>query len=102
MKRKRRERVGGRCLRGLVLLAALWALVPAALMSQEQDATLALVGARIYPAPDAAPIFDGAIVVAEGKVVSVGPRDAVQIPAGAKTLDCKGLVITAGFQNSHV
>jgi imidazolonepropionase-like amidohydrolase len=102
MKRKRSERFGARCLRGLVLLAALWALVPAAVISQEQDATLALVGARIYPAPDAAPIFDGVIVVADGKVVSVGPRDAVQIPAGARTLDCKGLVITAGFQNSHV
>lgn len=102
MMRKRSERSGGRCLRGLVLFAALSALVPAAVCSQEQEAPLALVGARIYPAPDAAPIFDGAIVVAEGKVVSVGPRDAVQIPAGAKTLDCKGLVITAGFQNSHV
>jgi imidazolonepropionase-like amidohydrolase len=63
---------------------------------------LALVGARIYPAPDAAPILDGTIVVAGGKILSVGPRAGAAIPAGAKTLDCTGLAIAAGFQNSHV
>ncbi len=63
---------------------------------------LALVGARIYPAPDQLPIFDGTVVVAGGKVVAVGKRAEVAVPAGATTIDCKGLVIVAGFQNSHV
>ena len=64
--------------------------------------TLALVGGTIYTSPHVAPIFDGAVVIAEGKVVAVGPRKEVEIPAGAQTLECRGLVVTAGFQNSHV
>ncbi|HEX4960162.1 MAG TPA: amidohydrolase family protein [Thermoanaerobaculia bacterium] len=90
---------GRRILRGLILLIALVAL-PAMAVSQEQ--ALVLAGARIYTGPEAAPIFDGVIVVQGGKVVAVGPRDAVKPPDGARTLDCTGLVITAGFQNSHV
>jgi len=65
-------------------------------------ASLALVGARIYPGPDALPIFDGTVVVAGGKIVAVGKREEVEVPGGAVVLDCAGLVVTAGFQNSHV
>jgi imidazolonepropionase-like amidohydrolase len=84
-----------------VVPVALFALA-LPVFSQDQQAPLALVGARIYTAPEGLPIFDGTIVAAGGKVVAVGPRDKVEVPAGARTLDCKGLVITAGFQNSHV
>jgi imidazolonepropionase-like amidohydrolase len=87
---------------GLIWLVALLTLGLPPSFSQEQGAPLALVGARIYTAPEGMPIFDGTIVAAGGKVVAVGPRDQVAIPAGARTLDCSGLVITAGFQNSHV
>ncbi len=88
---------------GQALLVALLAVASAAPMfSQEPDAPLALVGARIYAAPEGLPIFEGTIIAAGGKVVAVGPRDKVEIPAGARTLDCSRLVITAGFQNSHV
>jgi imidazolonepropionase-like amidohydrolase len=98
---------GGRALYGLTLLLGLAAVAPAVASpasppSPEPGPALALVGATIYPGPDAAPIFDGVIVVQGGKVAAVGPRDAVKPPAGARTLDCTGAVITAGFQNSHV
>lgn len=85
----------------LVAVLALW-LAATPLFAQEPGGSLALVGARIYLAPEGMPIFDGTIVAADGKVVAVGPRDKVAVPAGAKVLDCSGLVITAGFQNSHV
>lgn len=32
----------------------------------------------------------------------MGPRDTVAIPEGTRTLDCSGLTVVAGFQNSHV
>jgi imidazolonepropionase-like amidohydrolase len=89
-----------RALRWIVLVTLFVPALP--VFSQDQDAPLALVGARIYTAPEGLPIFDGTIVAAGGKVVAVGPRDKVEVPAGARTLDCSGLVITAGFQNSHV
>src|SRR5688572_29281968 len=63
---------------------------------------LALVGARVYPSPDAPPMDDAVVVVEEGRVTLVSPRKVAKIPAGATTTDCSGLVVTAGFQNSHV
>ena len=63
---------------------------------------LALVGAKIYPSPSEAAIENGAIVVHDGHIVAVGPSAAVKVPRGAKVIDCKGLVVTAGFWNSHV
>ena len=64
-----------------------------------QAADLALVGARIYPAPDALPIKYGTVLIHDGRIVSVlegAPKSAV------KPIDCKGFVITAGFWNCHV
>ena len=64
-----------------------------------QAADLALVGARIYPAPDARPVKHGTVLIRDGRIASVlegTPKSAV------KTMDCNGLVITAGFWNCHV
>ncbi len=86
----------------LALPAAAAALFPPPASAQAADAPLAIIGARIYPSPDAMPIFAGTVVVTGGKIVAVGKQDEVAIPAGARTLDATGLVVTAGFQNSHV
>jgi imidazolonepropionase-like amidohydrolase len=40
--------------------------------------------------------------VHEGRIVAVGPRATIKVPRDATVLDCNGLVITAGFWNSHV
>jgi imidazolonepropionase-like amidohydrolase len=85
----------------LSLLATVGALATP-LLAAEPGPPLALVGARIYAAPDGLPIFDGTLVVSGGKILRVGPREQVEVPPGATVLDCQGLVITAGFQNSHV
>lgn len=63
---------------------------------------LALVHAKIYPSPTQPPIEDGAILVREGRIVGFGPNAKIKVPRGATVLDCKGLVVTAGFWNSHV
>ncbi len=65
-------------------------------------ADLALVGARIYPAPGAPPIDNGTILLRGALIVAVGPSSNVKIPKDAKVIDCKGLFVTAGFWNSHV
>lgn len=104
--RKRGARGGSRASFGMVLLAVLVLLAASRPVRAEGPAApgepLALTGATLYPAPEAAPVFDGTIVVSGGKVVALGPRAAVPIPAGVRVLDCHGQVITAGFQNSHV
>ena len=65
-------------------------------------AAVALVGGRVQPAPDAPAIADGVVVIEDGKIRAVGPREEVAVPAGATTLDCRGATVSAGFWNSHV
>jgi imidazolonepropionase-like amidohydrolase len=63
---------------------------------------LALVGAKIYPSPTEQAIESGSILVHDGQIVAVGPSAAVKVPRDATVIDCKGLVVTAGFWNNHV
>jgi imidazolonepropionase-like amidohydrolase len=80
----------------LLLVLALFATPP----SHASD--LALVGAKIYLSPSEPPIESGTILVQSGHIRSVGPIAEIKIPRGTTVLDCKGLVVTAGFWNSHV
>jgi imidazolonepropionase-like amidohydrolase len=74
-----------------------------AFVSAPQAANLALVGARIYPAPGARPIEGGVVLVGGGKVLAVAEhRDLLPLPPNTRFLDCAGLTLTAGFWNSHV
>jgi imidazolonepropionase-like amidohydrolase len=63
---------------------------------------LALVHAKIYPSPTEPPIENGAILVHAGRILAVGPTATIKIPRHATVIDCNGLVVTAGFWNSHV
>jgi imidazolonepropionase-like amidohydrolase len=63
--------------------------------------SLVLKGARIYASPTDSPIEEGVVVIRDGKIAAVG-SSGVALPAGARVIDCKGLVVTAGFWNSHV
>jgi imidazolonepropionase-like amidohydrolase len=65
-------------------------------------AELALTGAKIYTSPADAPIDNGSIVIRDGRILFVGPSSTIKIPHSANVIDCKGLVVTAGFWNSHV
>jgi imidazolonepropionase-like amidohydrolase len=40
--------------------------------------------------------------VQDGRIIAVGPRARVAVPRTATVIDCTGLVVTAGFWNSHV
>jgi imidazolonepropionase-like amidohydrolase len=63
---------------------------------------VALIGAKIYPSPTDPPIEHGSILIHNGRIAAVGPTISIKTPRGATVLDCAGLVITAGFWNSHV
>ena len=65
-------------------------------------ADVALTGAKIYTSPTDPPIENGSIVMRDGLILSVGPSSRIKIPRSATVIDCKGLVVTAGFWNSHV
>jgi imidazolonepropionase-like amidohydrolase len=63
---------------------------------------LALVGGKVYPSPDGAPIENAVVLLRDGSIVAVGPNGRIAIPQGTRTIDCTGKVVTAGFWNSHV
>ncbi|WP_343225021.1 amidohydrolase family protein [Luteimonas sp. MC1895] len=63
---------------------------------------LAIVGACIHPAPDAATIEGGTVLVRAGRIVAVGRDADVRVPDGVRVIDAAGRVVTAGFWNSHV
>ncbi len=85
---------------GLHLLLQLILAIFGCGLSRASD--LALVGGKVYPSPNQPPIENGSIIVHDGRIVAVGPSAIVKIPRGAQVIDCKGLVVTAGFWNSHV
>ena len=63
---------------------------------------LAVVHARIYASPGARAIDDGSVIVRDGRIIAVGPTAKVRPDPGARVIDGRGLVVTAGFWNSHV
>jgi len=84
----------------LLLALAFSATLPS--HASDSESGLALVGAKIYLSPSEPPIESGTILVHSGQIVSVGPVAKIKVPRGTTVIDCKGLVVTAGFWNSHV
>ncbi|MBL7698180.1 MAG: amidohydrolase family protein [Chitinophagaceae bacterium] len=64
-------------------------------------AVIAVTGVRIIDGNGGAPIENGSVVVANGKIVDVGQADRVKIPAGAEKVDGKGMSLLPGFIDAH-
>jgi imidazolonepropionase-like amidohydrolase len=90
------------CMRPQTIFALILCIFAFAAAGVASD--LALVHAKIYRSPEAAPIEDGTILVHDGRIQAVGPSVKIKVPPAKTTtvLDCRGLFITAGFWNSHV
>jgi imidazolonepropionase-like amidohydrolase len=66
---------------------------------------IALVGAKVYLSPSDAPIENATILIHNGRITAVGPNATTKPPRFARAvtvINCKGMVVTAGFWNSHV
>jgi imidazolonepropionase-like amidohydrolase len=94
-------------MRPLTLKIALW-LIASLILSRGYGqhtgahSNLALVGARIYTAPNAAPIDDGIVLIHNGRISAVGTRDEIKVPVSWTVIDCKDMTLTAAFWNCHV
>ena len=86
-----------RVLAFLLVLAAQGIALPAGAAD-----TWVIHAAKIYPAPNVTPIENGVVLVRAGRITYVGTRSSATIPKSARTSECSGGVLTAGFQNSHV
>ena len=62
----------------------------------EEAPPVAIVHALVYVPGNHAPLEDATVVLAKGKVQSVGPG-SVAVPADTRTIDAHGKVVTPGF-----
>ena len=66
------------------------------------EGKVALIGARIHSmAADAPPIEDGVVLIEADRILAVGERGAVDIPADAERIDLKGKIILPGYVDTH-
>ena len=63
--------------------------------------TFALTHVRVIDGTGAAAADDQTIVVADGKIASVGPAASTTIPAGAQTVDMTGYTVLPGLVGMH-
>ncbi|WP_166831029.1 amidohydrolase family protein [Thalassoroseus pseudoceratinae] len=75
-------------------------LLSLSLRVNADDSPTVFRGATIHTAEDA-PIENGVLVVADGKIVAVGTESDVEIPENAETRDVGGKVIIPGLVDTH-
>jgi len=63
---------------------------------------LALVGARLFDGTGAPVTPDGVVVVQDGRITAVGPRDRVAVPESARRIDAQGKWLLPGLIDLHV
>ncbi|MCB9897372.1 MAG: amidohydrolase family protein [Planctomycetes bacterium] len=63
---------------------------------------VALVGATLWDGTGAPALRDAVIVVRDGRIAAVGPRDAVEVPAGVDVVDLGGRFVVPGLIDTHV
>jgi hypothetical protein len=56
---------------------------------------------RVIDGTGAAEREDQAVVIANGKIQSIGPDPSVQIPQGAQQMDCSGYTVIPGLVGMH-
>ncbi len=97
-------------MRNLVLFALLCSSLT---FAQTKDATsvapfvtvsapvFVITHVRIIDGTGSAPLQDQAIVIANGKIQSIGPAATIQVPAGAQAFDRAGYTVIPGLVGMH-
>lgn len=68
---------------------------------QANEGSIAFVGATLIDGTQAAPLEDATIVITDGRIRTVGPSSAVQVPQGAEIINVSGKTIMPGIINAH-
>ncbi len=84
-----------------VSVAPLLALVACGQANVPADGPLALVNARVLDGTGGPALDFATILIEDGRIALVGPTAATTLPAGTRTLDLTGKVVTPGFIDMH-
>lgn len=86
-----------------VLLAIHLAMMFAVCLTSATEAqTIVLAGATIIDGNGGTPIRDGVIVINDKRIVAVGPRSSVSVPAGAQEIRENGKYVLPGLMDANV
>lgn len=81
--------------------AAALQLIALTSVIQDQPAT-AIVGATIVEGTGAPPLKDGVVVVRNGRILAVGPKDQIDVPPDARRINAVGKWLIPGLIDMHV
>lgn len=81
------------------LAAALFAL-PAPASAAEP--VIAIIGADVLPMTRAERLSDQTVLVSGDRILAVGPRAQVRVPAGARRIEARGMTLMPGLVDMHV
>jgi imidazolonepropionase-like amidohydrolase len=86
------------------LCAALLLLLAGGISAAAEPAraTLALVGGRIIDGYEGRPIEDGVVLIAGDRILAVGRRGELAVPAGTPVIDTRGMSVLPGLADMHV
>ena len=87
-------------IRSLYIRASVLALFLLGLDAMGRAQDLAITGATVYSAPDAAAQRGVTVLIRHGVIAGIGKHS--QVPNGVETISCQGCVVLAGFWNAHV
>jgi len=87
---------------GLFLILGLIALLPTIGALGQNQRVLVVRGGLLIDGTGADPVPNSVVVVANGKIQSVGREGSVTIPANATVIDAAGKTIIPGLVDSHV
>jgi imidazolonepropionase-like amidohydrolase len=90
--------------RTVLAITLLWAAAAAASGQPQPEprVTLALVGGQIVDGYEGRPIQDGVVLIAGERIIAVGPRSEVPVPAGVTHIDTRGMTVMPGLADMHV
>jgi imidazolonepropionase-like amidohydrolase len=94
--------VGLQVLAFILLPAALMAGLAAAQSKGKAEGVIAVVHVNVIPMNREIVLRDQTVVVADGKIQSVGPAESTVISAGARKIDASGKYLIPGLTDSHV
>jgi imidazolonepropionase-like amidohydrolase len=87
----------------ITLTMACWVLpLVGAQQAPNANATTAIVGATVIDGTGAPPIPNATVVIKDKRIVALGPRASVTVPAGATVVDGAGRYLTPGFIDTNV
>jgi imidazolonepropionase-like amidohydrolase len=77
-------------------------LAGATLVATQPAAVTAIAGATLIDGNGGAPVTDGVVLIANGRITAAGPRSSTAVPAGATIINASGKYVLPGLVDTNV